>query len=57
MGLGDLYPEPEVVRAILAPQDGVTKKIIDLGQYLPSGLAESDHSKGVAPVYGRLIRE
>jgi hypothetical protein len=40
LGLGGLYPEPEVVRAILAPQDGVTKKIIDLGQYLPSELAQ-----------------
>jgi hypothetical protein len=31
LGLGGLYPEPEVVRAILAPEDGVTKRIIDLG--------------------------
>jgi hypothetical protein len=36
LGLGGLYPEPEAVRAILAPQDGVTKRIIDLGQYSPS---------------------
>ena len=57
LGLGGLYPEPEVVRAILAPQDGVTKRIVDLGQYLSGGLAASDHSKGVVLVYGELRRE
>jgi len=31
LGLGGLYPAPEVVNAILAPQSGVTKKILDLG--------------------------
>jgi hypothetical protein len=33
LGLGGLYPAPEVVRAVLAPQDGVTKKILDLGEH------------------------
>ena len=32
LGLGGLYPAPEVVRAILAPEDGVTKRIVDLGE-------------------------
>lgn len=31
LGLGDLYPEPETVRAILAPVEGETKRILDLG--------------------------
>jgi hypothetical protein len=31
LGLGALYPARDVVRAVLAPEDGVTKKILDLG--------------------------
>ncbi|KIM23690.1 hypothetical protein M408DRAFT_45059, partial [Serendipita vermifera MAFF 305830] len=31
IGLGGLYPTPEVVRAVLAPQEGVIKRILDLG--------------------------
>ncbi|PVG04486.1 S-adenosyl-L-methionine-dependent methyltransferase [Serendipita vermifera] len=31
IGLGALYPEKEVVRALLAPEPGVQKKILDLG--------------------------
>jgi hypothetical protein len=33
LGLGGLYPAPEAVRAVLAPQDGLTKKILDLGEH------------------------
>lgn len=31
IGFGGLYPAPEIVRAVLAPQEGVTKRILDLG--------------------------
>lgn len=31
--LGTLYPAPEIVRTILAPQEGVTKRIVDLGEF------------------------
>lgn len=31
--LGGLYPAPETVHTILAPQDGVTKRIVDLGEF------------------------
>lgn len=31
LSLGGLYPAPEVVRAALAPQAGVTKRILDIG--------------------------
>ncbi|KIM23716.1 hypothetical protein M408DRAFT_251572 [Serendipita vermifera MAFF 305830] len=31
LGLGGLYPAPDVVRAILAPQEGVSKRALDLG--------------------------
>lgn len=31
LGLGGLYPAPDVVHAVLAPQVGVTKRIVDLG--------------------------
>ena len=34
IGLGGLYPAPEVVRAILAPQEGIIKRIVDLGRYI-----------------------
>lgn len=33
LGMGGLYPEREVVQAILAPQEGVVKRIVDLGKY------------------------
>jgi hypothetical protein len=33
LGLGGLYPAPEVVHAILSPQGGIQKKILDLGKY------------------------
>jgi hypothetical protein len=33
LALEGLYPEPEVVRAVLAPEDGITKRIVDLGEY------------------------
>jgi hypothetical protein len=33
LGLDGLYPAQEVVRAVLAPQDGVAKKILDLGEH------------------------
>jgi hypothetical protein len=36
LGMGGLYPAPEVVRAILAPQEGVTKRIVDLGKRSPA---------------------
>lgn len=29
--LGGLYPAPEVVRAVLAPEEGVMKRVLDLG--------------------------
>jgi hypothetical protein len=32
LALGGLYPAPEVVHAILSPQDGIQKKILDLGE-------------------------
>jgi hypothetical protein len=32
LGLGGLYPEPETVQAILAPEEGETKRILDLGR-------------------------
>ncbi|KAG8868467.1 hypothetical protein FRC20_003313, partial [Serendipita sp. 405] len=31
IGLGGLYPAKEEVRAILEPQEGETKRILDLG--------------------------
>lgn len=31
VGLGSLYPVPDTVRAILTPQDGVDKRVLDLG--------------------------
>jgi hypothetical protein len=31
LGLGGLFPAKEVVQAVLAPQDGQTKAILDLG--------------------------
>ncbi|KIM23714.1 hypothetical protein M408DRAFT_27671 [Serendipita vermifera MAFF 305830] len=31
LGLGGLYPAPDVVRAVLAPQEGVSKRVLDLG--------------------------
>jgi hypothetical protein len=33
LSLGGLFPAPEVVREILAPQDGIAKRIVDLGEY------------------------
>jgi len=46
LGLGGLYPVPEVIRAILAPQDGLTKKIIDLGEVFIIRPSFSDQSLG-----------
>lgn len=34
LGLDGLFPAPEVVYAILAPQEGVKKRIVDLGEHL-----------------------
>lgn len=31
IGLGAMYPVPDVVRSILAPKEGETKRILDLG--------------------------
>lgn len=31
IGVGGLYPDPEVVRGVLAPEEGKNKKILDLG--------------------------
>jgi hypothetical protein len=31
LGLGGLFPDPETVQAILAPEDGEKKRILDLG--------------------------
>jgi hypothetical protein len=33
IGLGGLYPCPDLVERILAPESGVTKEILDLGEY------------------------
>lgn len=32
LGVGGLYPDASVVRAVLAPSDGEQKKILDLGK-------------------------
>jgi len=32
LALGGLYPAPEVVHAILAPENGIKKRILDLGE-------------------------
>jgi hypothetical protein len=35
IGLGSLYPCPDLVDKILAPESGVTKEILDLGAIFP----------------------
>jgi hypothetical protein len=56
MGLGGLYPDPEVVEAILAPQEGPRRLIADIGQSLPISivpvLTPSGCYKAAEPVYG-----
>lgn len=33
LALGGLYPCPQVVHEVLRPEDGVSKEVLDLGQY------------------------
>jgi hypothetical protein len=40
LGVGGLYPNAEIVRAVLAPQEGTQKKILDLGR-LSLGVPDS----------------
>jgi hypothetical protein len=32
LALGGLYPTPQIVNAVLAPEEGVQKRILDLGK-------------------------
>jgi hypothetical protein len=32
LALGGLYPAPQIVNAVLAPEEGVQKRILDLGK-------------------------
>jgi hypothetical protein len=32
LGLNGLYPDPDLVHAVLAPENGVTKRILDVGK-------------------------
>jgi hypothetical protein len=45
VGVGGLYPNAEIVRAVLAPQEGIQKKILDLGRLSFSVLDPADASR------------
>jgi hypothetical protein len=58
LGLGGLYPEPETVQALLAPNDGEKKRILDLGRYFALHVECMTHLyQDAAPVSGVFIYE
>ena len=56
LGLGGLFPDPETVQAILAPEEGEKKRILDIGRCFALRVESMAHLyQDAAPVSGVFV--